>query len=406
MSDLLSPRSSMVVMVVDNDEFSSELAEVLLQDLGVGRILIAPDGYAALASLDAGESPDVLFLDLDMDGMDGVEVLRALAARQYDGVVSLMTGSGHQLIGSVQRLAHANNLVMAGSVPKPLHRDKFAAVLDEVANGTRRGGGHTIVPLTPEEIREGLDRGAVELFVQPKVTVRTREVHGGEILLRWRHEDGSLVSPLAVIPVAEEHGLIEAVTKAVYTQAVDVLNGWRALGWHPMISVNVSAIDLLDLNFPQWLNEVTQAAGVESRSLILEVTESQIVNHLSSTLDVVSRLYLSGFRFSIDDFGTGYSNFEQLRQLPLSELKIDRSLVVGATNDTAGRAILASSIQLGHALGVRVVAEGVETLEDWALLDSLGCDVIQGYFVARPMPVATFYAWRTTWTQEHRPTSA
>jgi len=209
-----------------------------------------------------------------------------------------------------------------------------------------------------------------------------------------------------VIPVAEEHGLIEAITKSVYAKTVTEMRGWRAFGWNPLISANVSAIDLLDLDFPRWLTEVTAEAGVESRSLVLEVTESQIVEHLSSTLDVVSRLYLNGFRFSIDDFGTGYSNFEQLKQLPLSEHKIDRSLVVGATEDSAGRAILASSIQLGHALGVRVVGEGVEMLEDWALLDSLGCDVIQGYFVARPMPISTFFAWRTTWVQEHHDPTA
>jgi hypothetical protein len=406
MTDAALDRASRTVLVVDNDEFSSELAEVLLHDIGVGTVRTAGDGFAALAILDGDEIPDVIFLDLDMEGMDGIEVLRSLATRRYEGALALMTGSGNQLVASVQRMALANNLRIIGTVQKPLHREKFAAVLDELARGPQRRGGYAVTPLHPDEIREGLARDAIELYVQPKVTVRTREVRGGEVLLRWRGADGSLVSPLAVIPVAEEHGLIEAITKSVYAKTVTEMRGWRALGWNPLISVNVSAIDLLDLDFPRWLTEVTAEAGVESRSLVLEVTESQIVEHLSSTLDVVSRLYLNGFRFSIDDFGTGYSNFEQLKQLPLSELKIDRSLVVGATEDSAGRAILASSIQLGHALGVRVVGEGVETLEDWALLDSLGCDVIQGYFVARPMPISSFYAWRTTWVQEHHePTS-
>jgi len=405
-TDSVPARATHTVLVVDNDEFSAELAEVLLHDIGVGQVVLASDGYAALELLDSGLAPDVLFLDLDMEGMDGVEVLRFLASRRYEGALALMTGSGHQLVASVQRMALASHLRIVGTVQKPLHRDKFAAVLDEVVRGGQRRSGHESAPLQPDEIRAGLERGAIELYVQPKVTVRTREVRGGEVLLRWRGEDGSLVSPLAVIPVAEECGLIATITKTVYAMTVQEMSSWRALGWNPLISVNVSAVDLLDLEFPRWLAETADTAGVESRSIVLEVTESQIVEHLSSTLDVVSRLYLNGFRFSIDDFGTGYSNFEQLKQLPLSELKIDRSLVVGATQDSAGRAILASSIQLGHALNVRVVAEGVETLEDWALLDALGCDVIQGYFVARPMPISTFFSWRTEWVHSHRDPTA
>ncbi len=400
MSEATANRSTLTVLVVDNDEFSAELAEVLLTDLGVGHVSVAHDGLTALRLLD-DEVPGIIFLDLDMDGMNGVEVLRYLSARRYDGAIALMTGSGRQLVASVLRMAEAHNLRIVGTVQKPLHPDKFATVLDQTVRSTTHRVAHNVEPLTPEQIRAGLDQDAIELFVQPKVTVRSREVRGGEVLLRWRDNDGALISPLAVIPVAEECGLIEEITKVVYAKTVHVMSSWRVLGWTPLISVNVSAVDLLNLDFPQWLTATTHAAGVESRSLMLEVTESQMVAQLSSTLDVVSRLYLNGFRFSIDDFGTGYSNLDQLKQLPLSELKIDRSLVVGAMQDKAGRAILASSIQLGHALGVKVVAEGVETLEDWAMLDSMDCDVIQGYFVAKPMPIASFFAWRTTWVQEH-----
>ncbi len=386
------------VLVVDNDSFTLDLAEILLNDLGVDDVLLASSGEAALAAVDdAHRSPSIIFCDLAMEGMDGIEVIRHLAGRRYAGHLVLLSGSNHQLMNAVSRMARANRLNLLGTMPKPLSGEKFATMLARSNAARLNDSGSARMELTSEMIRAGLDRGAIEAYVQPKVRTATKEIKGGEVLLRWRHSDNSMVSPLAVIPVAESSGLIDEITKEIYLQATAAMSTWRQAGWNTVLSVNVSARNLLDLPFPEWLNEQAALRGVDVQAIMLEVTESQLVENLGSSLDVISRLYLMGFRLSIDDFGTGYSNFDQIKQLPIREIKIDRSLVLGASEDESGRAILQAAVELGRALGVSVTAEGVETADEWAMLERMGCDVIQGFYVSRPMPIGDFLAWRDEW---------
>ena len=137
--------------------------------------------------------------------------------------------------------------------------------------------------------------------------------------------------------------------------------------------------------------------------VILEMTESRLMSNIATSLEIVTRLRLKGFGLSIDDFGTGYSSMEKVKQLPFTELKVDRTFVCGAARDSVARAILESSVQMGHALGMSVIAEGAETQEDWDLLATVGCDEVQGYFVAMPMPAEEFIAWKTRWEENNRP---
>jgi EAL domain-containing protein (putative c-di-GMP-specific phosphodiesterase class I) len=396
-------RTTRRALVIDNDPFTLDLAELFLRELGVGEVQSVSTGAAGLTAIDDPATViDVVFCDLDMEGMNGVDVLRELSERHFAGQVVIMSGADHHLLTAVTRMAQAQQINFLGVLYKPLHRDKFETFVAQAFAPAVTA--RTLRELEPAEVADGLANGAIEPFVQPKVSVRTRQVKGGEVLLRWRDRDGSLLSPLAVIGTAERSGAIDAITRVMFTRAVEALGSWRRRGWATSLSVNVSARNLLDLGFPEWLRAHAAAAGADPHAVTLEITESQLVENLSSSLDVIARLYLAGFRLSIDDFGTGYSNFDQIKQLPLREIKIDRSLVVGASGDETGRAILASSIDLGRALGVKVTAEGVETLEDWAMLDSLGCDIIQGYFVSRPMPIDEYYDWCMKWDETHQTT--
>ena len=254
--------------------------------------------------------------------------------------------------------------------------------------------------LTASEVRRGLDAGYVGIAVQPKVRLSDRRVVGAEALLRWNDPLHGAVMPFAVIPTAEAHSLIDDLTLDIYRQSVTALAEWRASGHDLTIAVNLSALTLTSLDFPERVEEIAREAGVEPGCITLEVTESRLLEELASSLEVIGRLRLKGFRLSIDDFGTGYASMGNLKMLPFTELKIDQSFVQGAVvdvNDVASRVILGCSVELGHAMKMSVVAEGVETVEEWNLLEALGCDEIQGYLVAKPMHPGDFPSWKTAW---------
>ena len=389
-------------LVIDNDSFTLDLAEILLNDAGVVDVMLAQTGAEALRMVDdPHRAPSIIFCDLAMEVMDGVEVIRHLAQRAYSGHLVLLSGSNSPLLNAVARMARASDLNVIGTLSKPLSREKFATIISRSRSAGAVGTPPVHVNLTLAMVREGLERRAVEAFVQPKVSATTKVVKGGEVLLRWRHTDGSLLSPLAVVPVIEDDPLIDALTKQIFERAAEAMGEWRAAGWTTTLSVNVSARNLLDLSFPEWLVSEAHRCGIDPHAIMLEITESQLVGDLGSSLDVVARMYLMGFRLSIDDFGTGYSNFDQLKQVPLREIKIDRSLLLGAAHDESGRALLRAAVELGRALNVLVTVEGVETFGEWDMVQNMGCDVIQGYVVSRPMPIAEFPTWLTQWNELH-----
>ncbi|KFN48836.1 hypothetical protein P873_13570 [Arenimonas composti TR7-09 = DSM 18010] len=220
---------------------------------------------------------------------------------------------------------------------------------------------------------------------------------GMESLVRWRHPQDGLVMPGQFIPMAEEAGVISELSRAVLANALRDLGRWRAEGRQWDVAVNVSTKDFSDLRFPDHLAEEAARAGAPLQHLILEITESQMAADRTLQLDILTRLRLKRVRLSIDDFGTGYSFLSQLREFPVDELKIDRSFVHGAARDTQLAAIVQSNIRLASELGLRVVAEGVEDLDDWRFLRAAGCTYAQGYFVARPMPGAELVAWEADW---------
>jgi EAL domain-containing protein (putative c-di-GMP-specific phosphodiesterase class I) len=166
------------------------------------------------------------------------------------------------------------------------------------------------------------------------------------------------------------------------------------------MSVNLSVENLATLSLPERLLKIAKEQGADPRRMTLEVTESRLMGNLATSLEVLGRLSLAGFRLSMDDFGTGYSTLEKLKQLPFDELKVDRAFVSGAATDTVARTILRSSIELGHALGLTVVAEGIESRAELDLLAGLGCDEIQGYYFSRPMPAADFPNWVVAFERE------
>jgi EAL domain-containing protein (putative c-di-GMP-specific phosphodiesterase class I) len=197
--------------------------------------------------------------------------------------------------------------------------------------------------------------------------------------------------------VAEEHGLIDALTTVVLDTALHQARQWRDGGLVLQMAVNVSMDSLASLDFPDMVVQKVKSAGIELATLTLEVTESRLMTDMRAQLDTLARLRLKRIGLSIDDFGTGHSSLVQLRDVAFNELKLDSSFVTGAVNDGALKAIVAATLAMAGQLGMTCVAEGIETIEDWDFLRQLGCDVAQGYFIARPMPGDALAQWSLDW---------
>ncbi|MEK7709078.1 MAG: EAL domain-containing protein, partial [Pseudomonadota bacterium] len=214
-----------------------------------------------------------------------------------------------------------------------------------------------------------------------------------ECLARWRHAEYGYVSPDSFIPVIEQCGLINELTRNVLTKAAQQLDVWLQQGLDLKVSVNVSMENLDRFNLPEVYEKAVRDCNVPIDRMILEITESKLGKDFAQTLDILTRIRLKGFGLAIDDFGTGYSSMETLKHMPFTELKVDRIFAHGAAADPATRAMLESSIKLGRVFGLNVVVEGIEIKADYELAAALGCDEIQGYFIAKPMPPDEFIKW-------------
>ncbi|KTT45720.1 diguanylate cyclase [Pseudomonas oryzihabitans] len=237
------------------------------------------------------------------------------------------------------------------------------------------------------------ERGELMLVFQPKVALRAGGVPQAEVLLRWRHAELGMISPGEFIPLAERSGSMSGLTRWVIQAAIRQLAMWQSEGREVKVSLNVSAVDLADNQLPErvirWLDE----AGVSARQLTFEITESAIMADPEAAIALLKRLSSLGIRLSVDDYGTGQASLAHLKRLPVDELKIDQSFIRELEPGNDDAVIVRSTIEMGHNLGLEVVAEGVEEGRTLALLRSWGCDVIQGYYISRPVPAGEFAAW-------------
>ena len=243
------------------------------------------------------------------------------------------------------------------------------------------------------ELRRAMEDEEFVLYYQPKVDLQTGESYMVEALIRWDHPMRGMIPPNDFIPLAEHTGLIEPLTMYVLDKALRQVSQWREQDLDLTVAVNMSPRNLLDLRFPEHVEDLLKKWKLPPGCLQLEITESTLVSDPTRAMGILSRLNQMRVEMSIDDFGTGYSSLGHLSQLPVKELKIDKSFVMNMVNDEADAIIVRSTIDLGRNLGLRVVAEGVETAEIWRQLVMLGCDYAQGFYRSRPMPAAEMPRW-------------
>ena len=243
------------------------------------------------------------------------------------------------------------------------------------------------------DIRHALAGDEIVVHYQPIVDLDDRTVKGAEGLVRWQHPEHGLIPPAAFVQTVEQTGLIGPLTRHVLEQSISECAAWRRDGRALSVAVNLSVRNLLDRDLPREIERMLDSFGVPADALQLEITESMIMTDPERALATVSRLSDLGVRLSVDDFGTGYSSLANLRRLPIDELKIDRSFVSPMLQDESDLIIVRSTINLGHDLGLRIIAEGVEDAPTLERLATLGCDLAQGYHLSRPMSGNAFSTW-------------
>ncbi len=384
-------------LAVEDHAFQRGMLLKMLARLGATRVSTAADGQAALEILTApGAAIDIIISDVDMPGMDGLEFMRHVGQARIPASIILASSLESTLLDSVETMSRAYGVRILGVIQKPITLAKLTGLIELHLPAPARAHPPSTdaFSFSIDEILQGIRREEFEPFYQPKVALASGSITGAEALARWRHPDRGILPPGAFIGTLEQHGHIDELMWRMLGKAVDFCSEWRTdSGLDARVSVNVSAASLADVHFADRVMDTVQGRKLDCRNIILEITESAATTHVGHSLENLSRLRMKGFGLSIDDYGTGYSSLQQLARVAFTEIKLDQSFIKSATTQQASRIILESSIEMAKKLGLVTVAEGIETEGDWDLLRDLGCELAQGYLIARPLEASAFLRW-------------
>lgn len=390
------PIAARSILIVDDSAVQRQHAVRLCLELGASEVHEARHGREALEVLTTLDAlPNLIIVDLEMPEMDGIELIETLQQRGLRIPIVLLSGHGDALLDSVQSMGTS---VVRG-LSKPLERNDLQDILREVLAPSapvveRRRAPR--MPIDPHMLEEALRTGGIVPHFQPKVDTRTGLLRGVEALARWQHPELGMVPPDEFIPMAERAGLIHDVTRTMVEQSFAQCAAWQSRGMRLTLAINMSPQLLANPDIVAELCEQQLRHGLPPSQVMLEVTEGSMVETSSAAHGALVRLRLRGFGLSIDDYGTGFSSMQQLSRIPFTELKIDRSFVHGAHRRKSLRVILESALDLARRLNLSTVAEGVEHMEDWRLLQDFGCTTAQGWLIAKAMPPQDLPAWNRT----------
>jgi len=391
--------SSNRLLVIDDDDKMCDLVVSVASELGFETDKATT--FKAFKTLCREFHPHVIVMDLSMPEGDGIELLRFLSAERNQASIILMSGVDQKVLHTARRLGAEQGLNMIGALSKPFQVEELEGLLtaqlppdDEI--GT-------------DELTEALQSDQIEVHYQPKVHVgggAEYAIRDVEALVRWRHPERGLLMPDNILPVAEQGNLMLPLTLAVASKAFRQTAIWREKGLDLSVAINIAPTLLNNLELPDVIAELTRECGMQASHVMLEVTESGVMEDTVLAMDILTRFRLKGFQLSIDDYGTGFSSLAQLYKMPFSELKIDQSFIRDVTKSKDARVIVDTTIGMAKGLGLPVCAEGVENQEIFDFLVSHKCEKLQGYFISRPIlgdaMVEFVSSWRPDRQQERK----
>lgn len=388
------------VLVVDDSCLERRQTISLCAKLGIAEILEAGDGVEALALLDGrARLPELLIADLEMPGMDGAGLLLELQRRQINMPIIVVSSRERALLDSIQEMGVVLGLRVECAIQKPLRLERLREAIQGLSVSAAPREAIRRSPIEAQDLRVAIKHDEIGVQFQPKVDLHTGAVRSVEALARWISPQLGSVAPDQFVPLAERSDLIHPLTCRVLGRALQQAQRWQATGLHLSLAVNISPLLLERPGLADEMDALVRQHQISPDRVVLEVTESALVSQLGVALSTLAQLRLRGFGLSIDDYGTGFSSMRQLARAPFTELKIDRSFVAGAPARESMQVMLRSCVEMANRLGLVSVAEGVETLEEWRLLQDCGCTAAQGWLLARAMPGDELPGW----LREHRP---
>jgi EAL domain-containing protein (putative c-di-GMP-specific phosphodiesterase class I)/FixJ family two-component response regulator len=385
------------ILVIDDEGDVGEFVSAAAQAMGFD-CTATTDATTFLKTL----TPDttLILLDLKMPEMDGIELLRLLSERKCKAGIILMSGVDKRVLETAGQLAQALGLSIVGHLQKPFRLAELEEILARPAKPATlpiAQQGPQFITLY-EELRSAIERNEFILHYQLQIDIATGRILGLEALVRWQHPERGLIFPDNFIGRAEELGLIDELGWLIMDRGLSEVGQFaNSDGKAPMLSLNASVYSLHDLKFPDTLVSLAERHGVSPGNVTIEITESGLIEELSRTLDILTRLRMKQVKLSIDDFGTGYAMLQQLQNIPATELKIDKSLVQDIHGKDTDRIMVQKTIEMAHELGMQVIGEGVETQEQLDFLRMKGCDGAQGYLFSRPLPPEELMSWLGTY---------
>lgn len=380
------------VLIIDDEEAVCELIEAVAESAGF--IAQSASEPHDIETAIRGRF-DLVVLDLSLGLLDGIEVMGKLGEAHRGLPLILVSGADQSLLESAGRIAEMHRLRVLGTFAKPFSLDVLRSTMSEWSEVSGRPDPTgPKLRVTPDEL---IDARHLNLVYQPKVSASTGEPVGAEALIRWKHPDHGDVSPSIYVALVEEMGRTSDLLEVVMSIAARDRGRFGALSALPTVSLNISVLDLADDELPRRAQRALTDTHAADR-WIFEVTETAPIVDVAPALALLTRLRLAGFGLSVDDFGTGTSNYERLLVAPFTELKIDRAMVSRLdVNAAEPDAMVKSGIEVGHSLSLAVVAEGVETPDQFRMVRDMGCDLVQGYLVSPPVAPSQFDATVDEW---------
>lgn len=374
------------LLIIDDDKDIREIFRNVGES--VGYLVAEADNQPEFAKAYEKLQPTAILLDLSMPKVDGVQILRDLAQRACRARIMLASGQDERVLLTVHRLGRMLGLKMSAILQKPVSIDVLEKNLRSTLNNS--------LTITPKSIENAIVQNQLVLYYQPKVDLQTGEgfpVTGAEALVRWLHPQHGLILPAEFLPSVEENGMINRMTASLFTQVIEQLVQWKSQGLSLPISINLSPSQLTNLSLPDRISNLLASAELDPALLVLEITEQAAMENMQTATDILTRLRLKSIDVALDDFGIGFSSLAEIYRLPLSELKIDRSLVVDLDEDSGARTVMRGIQAMARELKLPLCVEGVETMKTAVFLRSIGCARAQGFLFSKALPPDEYFEY-------------